>query len=312
MRSPLQRRLATTASNPKSEVARGGLAQPLGQKRLRRRLAVSKIRLRFSSTVSAPRFCAIPSAPTSDFGFSVLELTVVALLVATLLCLLLPTFSRLNQKSMSSKCQSHLRNLASAAILSSIDRNGALPDRADWKSTTLAQKSILPYLGMPLRTTTQPASDAASPLTCPAAQSSPFRTDSELQVTYSINQYATGGDSNTTWETQVRDRGTPLRLPNVKNPAQQAFFMDGTMQTDGYGARYSSFQDPSRLTIREDPQEAGWKTPFLHQNAIHVVFLDGHLEPVSRKRAEDELIGAANPSTGQSSPRVHPFWGTEK
>ena len=243
-----------------------------------------------------------------------MELLLALALVAALAALLLPAIRRVSERGAAVKCQAQLRGLAQAAFSYAADHNGLLPDRSAWKSPTAASHSLLPYVGVPIRSSGDPAADSASVLTCPAVKAGPFSTMEERRVTYSINQYATASDITNTaiWTTQVFNRGVPLRLLNIKIPARQSFFMDGTAIPNGMPVRYSAFQDPSRIGPRDDLENPGWATPFLHGDAIHVVFLDGHLERLSRHDAERELAGAANPSAGQYSPRVLPFWGASK
>lgn len=249
-------------------------------------------------------------------GFTIIELTISMVIVLILCALAIGAWQSSVQNSHSAQCQQRLRNLANAGLLYATENNGKLPDRSRWNYATVASKplSLLPYMGLELDENPS-AAMLEKLLLCPAAKHSEYKPSSESK-SYSINQYATGSDvgSNDTWESQVRDRESPLRLINVKSPSTQAFFMDGTYVNDGFGKRFSVFQDSIRLTAREDIMGGGWQTPFLHGDAIFVVFLDGHVERITREYAEAELIGPANPSASQAhtSPRTRPFWGAGK
>lgn len=247
-------------------------------------------------------------------AFTLSEVLVVIALISALAMLMFPVGSRLSTRSDGAKCQNNLRQIASAALQYSVDHAGFLPDRVRWAYTGDSPASILPYLGLSATGQT-----TESVLTCPAIRKSRYRpTATEWMRSYSINQYATGsggGDEN--WITHVKNRGVPLRTIAVDRPAQQAFFMDGTALRDSASespsSRFSVFQAPDRLAPATG--ESGvWRTPFIHDDHINVVFLDGHIEMISQARAEAELIGPTNPSPSQAgtSPRTRPFWGTQR
>ncbi len=249
-------------------------------------------------------------------GFTLPEVLIAIGLIAALAALLFPAAGRLRGRSDAAKCQNNLRQIANAGFMFAADNSGRLPDRARWTYTTDPPQSILPYLGL-----STPNQKVDSVLTCPAIQKSRFAANkAEWHRTYSINQYATGGDhGDDNWTTQVFNRGVPVRTSGMEQPSQQAFFMDGTALNDealgAKGYRYSAFQAPDRLAAAKgDDSDSGWRTPFIHDDHINVIFLDGHGEVISRARAEAELVGPTNPSASQaaSSPRTRPFWGTKK
>jgi len=97
--------MASNMLNPNSEVARGDLAQFPGHKRLRRSSPYRKDTVYFSSTVSAPSSCTIPSAPTSEFGlkkmnrrpgFSLVELLMVMAIIVALGAAVLPAITNVS------------------------------------------------------------------------------------------------------------------------------------------------------------------------------------------------------------------------
>lgn len=245
-----------------------------------------------------------------------LESLIAVALIAALAALLLPAVGRLRGRSDAVKCQSNLRQIANAAFLYAADNAGRLPDRTRWTYSTDPVRSILPYLGL-----ATPNQKVNSVLTCPAIQKSRFRTtEAEWHRTYSINQYATGADhgSRDNWISTVFNRGVPVKMVGADQASRQAFFMDGTTLYDSAlgepSYRYSAYSAPDRLNPAKGDDDSGWNTPFVHDDQINVVFLDGHVEVISRAYAEAELVGPTNPSASQasSSPRTRPFWGTKK
>lgn len=248
-------------------------------------------------------------------GSTLIEILLATAIIIVLLALLFPVFDRVRVNADTARCQRNLREIATAALLYASDNGGLLPDRSRWASETDVQRSILPYMGL---TASQLKADSV--LTCPAIQRSPYRSKLNFgHRTYSINQYATGsGYSDTTWEAHVLNRDSPLRLVQVKRPQEQAFFMDGTALKDSAlgseGYRYSVFQAPDRLAAADENNSSSWRTPYVHQGQVCVVFLDGHVELIDRIYAERELVGPTNPSPSQShtSPRRQVFWGAEK
>jgi prepilin-type processing-associated H-X9-DG protein len=213
------------------------------------------------------------------------------------------------ERSLDVKCQSNLRQLALAGGFYIADKNGQLPDRGTWASST-GTESLVPYLG--LRDSN--GSGYAARMLCPAIAKSTFRPHEDRdQRSYSINQFATGSDnasanSRETWQTQVFARGAPLKLGRVANPAAQAFFIDGPMVPDKDAFRFSTFQSCDRLQPVV-PDSSLWQTYYPHSQCVNVVFLDGHLERITEEKAREKLVGT---STGTPSPRTEPFWGATK
>ncbi|HWL52055.1 MAG TPA: hypothetical protein VNQ90_06450 [Chthoniobacteraceae bacterium] len=257
-------------------------------------------------------------APFAKRAFTLLEALITIGVVGVLVSLLLPVLGKVAEGSLNSKCMTNLRQLGAAGLLYAAEQNGRLPDRGGWGGTTQPHRSLLPYLNLPLRNASAPVYDVDSVLTCPSVQKSRFRTPYDWHRTYAINQYATGDDAGTasirqTWVNHVENRDAPLRLTNVREPAAQSFFMDGPVLLEAGGYRYSMYQAPDRLEERVSDDETAWRTPWVHGATLNVVFLDGHIEAISREYAERELIGATNPAASTKDPRRrHPFWGAGK
>lgn len=249
-------------------------------------------------------------------AFTITELLIATAIVVVLCALAMGAREKVLQGSHAAQCQRQLRNLAQAGLLYAADNGGKLPDRTRWQYITAASEplSLLPYMGVKLDGNVD-QSRLRKLLLCPVANHSEYRPENDYK-SFSINQYATGGDVGNpgTWQEQVQARESPTHLLQVQNPSKQAFFMDGPYNKDSFGGRFSAYQDSIRLTPRDETTGGSWKTPYLHSNGFFVVFLDGHVEHISREYAEAELVGPANPSDSQAhtSPRRHSFWGAGK
>lgn len=254
-------------------------------------------------------------------GFSLLEIIVVTVLLAMLVALVTSQVSGVWEKQRAAVCSGNLRMLVNAGLMYAVDNGGYLPDRTRWARAFDPQRSILLYMGLPVRESGEPERRENSVLSCPSVQASSFRTNHEWHRTYSINQYATGGEydagtqTNTTeWVSHVQNRGVPGTTLAIMDPSIQAFFMDGTSVLENAEYRYSMFQAPNRLESAREGGHTGWLTPYIHGDGINVAFMDGHVEWISREFAERELVGPTNPSVSQAhtSPRTKPFWGTRQ
>ncbi len=245
-------------------------------------------------------------------GLSLVQLLASMSITLILLTILITAVGRVREQAQTSNCRSNLRQLAAAGILYANDNNGGLPDRSAWTYPPPNPYSLASYLALPARDGGMPVKQDTV-LTCPTIQSSAYASVSEYHRSYSINQYATGGDNSSganaaTWKDHVASRGSPQTLHGVREPSSQAFFMDGTGQPVEEGYNYSVFTAPDRL--KSTP--TGWHTIYIHSDSIHVSYLDGHVESVSRLDAEDGFVGPTNPGGSSYSPRILPFWGAQQ
>lgn len=244
-------------------------------------------------------------------GLSLIQLLASVAIILVLMAVLFGAMRGVSEQARASGCRNNLRQLASAGILYAGDNGGRLPDRTVWSYPPTSGPSLGPYLDLPPREGGKIV-EFDTVLTCPATLASEYSSVSEYHRTYSINQYATGGDSSSgangqTWNDQVASRGAPMVIHAVTDPSAQAFFMDGTAQPSGDGYNYSVFTAPDRL--KSTP--TGWRTIYIHNDSINVVFLDGHVETLERTRAELEFVGPTNPGGSTYSPRVKKFWGAQ-
>lgn len=254
---------------------------------------------------------------TPHKGFTLVEAVVAVAILGVLAVLLSSVLGIAQRKAADSKCIYQLKQLGVAGLQFAAENGGRLPYRGDWAHPTNGKTSILPYLGIPLRQSGEPEKLYATVLTCPAAQRGKTPAQTEFFRTYGINQYATGNEAGsesivTTWLNHVATRNSPRLISQVKHPAQQAFFMDGSGMLDSTNYskptfRYSAYQTPDRLEPLAEGS-SGWRTPYVHEGRIHVVYLDGHVGPLSLKEAQNGIIG---PTNSAGTTRKHLFWGAE-
>ncbi len=228
-------------------------------------------------------------------AFSMMELLVALAIVAVLAAIVLPTLGVMRSRGEASRCVSNLRQIGVAVLAQARDRNGLLPDMGAYSSDKARdlEYSLLPYLGYPLGAGDDQQDTV---FTCPSAwKATPTRT--RLRRTYGINRYATSSRINEPQDFDKIKDHIPLRLQNVKSPSSMALFMDGAPRADATeAATYYVDQNYARLNPTRTP------TCFVHSGALHVVFLDGHVEPITEAYALREL--AERQST------KHPFWGS--
>lgn len=233
---------------------------------------------------------AIRRAPLN--AFSLAELLLALAIVTVLVAITVPAVQAFRIRGDSMQCASNLRQIGIAALAQARDRSGLLPDMGLYCSTKAkeAQYSLLPYLDYPLSGDNYRRKTV---FTCPASwKANP--TETELYRTYAINRYATSSRINQPDDFDKIKNNIPLRLQNVRSPSSMAFFMDGSPRSADPATTYFVDQNYARLS----PEN----TPYLHSEAIHAVFLDGHVEAIKQEDAERELTARTSTTT--------PFWGS--
>lgn len=189
-----------------------------------------------------------------------------------------------------------------AGVAYSSDNQGYLPDQTYWsvilRGSATDRWSLLPYLGIP-----EGQRDEDSVLTCPTLRAKyEMRSGSVVSSwhrTYGINMYVMGSISGSR---NPQDHSTLefsyMKLMAIPFPhSDVAFFFDGpvTIVAPGVGAFNQKFQYPE---FRETgPGVKG--SDYIHGDAINVVFLDGHVERITRKQAVQENL----------TDRSKPIWG---
>lgn len=215
-------------------------------------------------------------------------------ITAVLLAILMPVVSSVRANSVDARCMSNLRQIGMAGLAQSQERGGLLPDMGLYNSTRPAEikYSLLPYLGYPV---TGDSYEQTTVFTCPLAwKHAP--TETSTYRTYAINRYATSSRVNQPDDFAKIEAGVPKRLQNVSDPAKMAFFMEGYHRGGGPTSTYYIDQNYSRM--KPDT------TPYLHRDAIFVVYLDGHVERLTKSYALAELT--------ERSSTTHPFWGSSR
>lgn len=238
-------------------------------------------------------------------GISLIEIIVVLAVLSVLSLLLWSGYSRLRNAANTATCVNNLRKLASAGLRFANDHKGFLPDGGRWFSRTDGDRfSLLPYLDLsPGRREYY----TPSPLSCPAAHDSNYRsTDiAGWSRTYVLNQYAMSSHDIKPEEfRRVNQSGIPVILSRIERPSDMAFFMDGSCTRVETGSRtYRGVGDYTTIFSHDAPTgSASNRTPYLHDDAIHVAFIDNSVRKISRQYAEEELGGGAGTQR-------NPFWG---
>jgi len=222
----------------------------------------------------------------SLLALTALELLVVVSLVAIVIALLIPGLTNVRNVTQSVTCVNNLRQLHVAAASYSQERNGALP-RFD-----VYYLDIRDYV----TPNVQYAHEECPPTiaTCPTqfAQKASWCI---IAHTYAMN-YLTG------------DRGSykdgPPSWNSITNLSKCAHFMDGFSLSDvpqaGIRYWYAAFAFPPPLPGNNNVTNI----KFPHKKKNHVVYMDGHVSPLSQSDLEE----ITNPAT----PRYSEFWGKYK
>ncbi len=239
-----------------------------------------------------------PRQNTVRAGFSLAEILVAASLVILLLALLLPAVHTLRARAGTTTCAANLRQLAMAGLNQIQDRNGLLPDMGVYPSHKKSDEtlSLLPYLGYAL---TNEKYLQPTVFTCPSAWAA-CPTQTPMHRTYGINRYTTGSRINQPDDFEKIREAVPHRFSAIAQPSATAFFMEGKPRSDDPEATYYVDQNYARLLPVNGPES----TAYLHGEAMHVVFMDGHVERITKSYSTHYL-------TERGSTR-HPFWGASK
>lgn len=224
-------------------------------------------------------------------GFSQVELLVVLAVIILLAAILVPATYRVRAQVWNSSCVSNLRQLGAAGILMAQDHSGTLPDSRYWQNPFGEQGSIVGYLGIEVRRSGK-NTFFDSIITCPAAASSQPAVDRHYNRTYSMNLYA-GGSRDGIVDTKGWGEFAPFKISNIEQPAEMAFFFDGsTARGEGDYWTASPIQHVSGST----------EFTYIHRDAINVVYMDGRVDAIDRNHAIEKLsVSAGNPGD-------IPFW----
>jgi len=264
-------------------------------------------------------------AETGESGFTLIELMVVVGIIAVLVSILLPAMGRMRDQSRAVKCATNLRAIGEGmqVYLNAYNRffpppkNGSVVlDPAD-PAKYVAFSNANMYFGVWLAKTAKLTPDV---LTCPSNQqkdSAPGYANE--QAAYGFNGWGNSHSHMTDSErTQYFgslseialfryvtswDFGYAVgkQLGQVPNPSKTIFaqdawetFLDGGSDGDTFASTNAS----QRGQIAEHPEN---DIEYLrHMRASNVVFVDGHVERMTREEQTDERYYTGNWAAARS------------
>jgi prepilin-type processing-associated H-X9-DG protein len=213
-------------------------------------------------------------------AFTLIKLLVVVSIIAVLAGLLMPAYQSAKSKSGSAQCVASLRQLHVATLLYANDNEGQLgtyPNNALWFSV------LGPYLGIN-STLGHVVERGPSFPVCRTALShalsnattiyDPRRNNNGFIRTYAINE-------------RILSKAPEFssRMINIPYPSQTSLYMDGPPV--GFSPPYYD-----RVTLyswmRGTPSQF-LKGQFVHNGAVNVVFLDGHVEAVDYSKIPADI-----------------------
>ncbi|HEX8913591.1 MAG TPA: type II secretion system protein [Humisphaera sp.] len=248
-------------------------------------------------------------APARRRGFTLVELLVVIGIIALLMSILLPTLGRVKEQANAIKCGSNLRQVGLAFVMYANDNGGKLPPRnasrsdgptgktSDWifwqTGRELGESNVMKYVGG------SGVSDAL--LRCPSDQNADERplngNDAKVgpyKYSYTVNVYMiTNGQIPSQY-----DRA--LNIGTVRNSTEKILAIEEDERTINDGAWMGMPKNNTKdgepndyLAIRHDmtkvtPDDSSNWAKNLERRG-NAVFLDGHVEYVSRRFVHDPI-----------------------
>lgn len=218
----------------------------------------------------SPRFCR---------GISLVELLCVTAVLAILGVIVFSVMRGVRATAMNSQCSANLRSLHNAALIWCHDNEFKLPDVRWWQDNKKTNNPAYPYQLAPYLGLENMDLGLAEYW---VGQDSPFKCNASYEIkpstsrwgrTYGINSLATSSNEG-------KPRNTidyPQTLFDIHEPSKMAFFMDGAANPTNEPGSYWSNIQPSNLGEHSAPLQ------FPHNNTMNVIFIDGHIENISRE-----------------------------
>lgn len=227
-------------------------------------------------------------------GFTLIELLCTVAVLGVLASLLVPVFTGARRSAGEAQCTSNLHQLHAATLQWITDNDGRMPDARAWSynkepSSSLYPYQISPYLGMPPDRSID-WNSRKSPMKCDTAQAAnPSAESTWFRRTYSINAFATATRADgDTIVPRTAGYGYAFRIVQVASPSRMALFMDGGVKSGG--GDYASNVGAANLQgSNSSPIQ------FIHNGSICVVFIDGHIERLSRETMSEKHSDDSSP-----------------
>ncbi len=226
----------------------------------------------------------MPSLPLSDTastrGLSLVEMVVAVALIGVLLAIAFPLFGNVRSSAQQAACQGKLRQLGGALRLYLNEHRDVFPP------VGTAHSLLAPYLGVevPLTDPLQASDTAVEPFLCPADRE-PTRAAIR---SYAINFYLGEVDKPTVQNI--------TRMAQVLRPSRTLYIIDGYR-------RSKNVTHQARVSLGTygfgGGEGAEFGARFNHRQMANLLFVDGHVESLSREatqaRAQELLFPKFNP-----------------
>lgn len=233
------------------------------------------------------------SLPVRPCAFSLLELLVGVVLMATFLIFAFPILGKMRVSSDGVKCMQHLQATGAAFLRYTAEHNGSFLPTKFWYSriSTAESPGIRDYLGVDSTTkSSSPLLHVDTVLTCPRLKAlAPGKFGCMFNRCYSMNGFLVRKSISQPDVPDAPDNpGSPRVMAAVPSPSQMWAFMDGITPDLAANGEFGTVVVEKQITQGE--------LHYPHQGRQNIVFLDGHVEKLTR----EELLNRPNPRE---------FWG---
>jgi prepilin-type N-terminal cleavage/methylation domain-containing protein/prepilin-type processing-associated H-X9-DG protein len=203
-------------------------------------------------------------------GFTLIELLVVIAIIGILAGIAMPIYSSVQESGRSTRCASNLRQIGAALDLYCNDNNNNFPPIAKTTTTNWDSYYINPYL--PERTVG--GARQSTLFICPDAKYS-GDTNTDLSRTYTTTDVMAGAVSPYT--------NTSISRMHVTSFAKTIVLFDATQSgTNRYSLVNVNWGEMQSAPEMKPNATTSAYIDFRHNNAFHGLFLDGHVESITR------------------------------